>query len=479
LNFDTFSFGIFLTIVLVGSYAFRSIRIHQFWLLGASYFFYGFWDWRLLAIIIAITLVSFYAGQMLTKHRYFIMRRRLILSISLFLLLLPLGVFKYLDFFADSFSVLVAIFGFDVGWVTINIILPIGISFYTFQAISYVIDISRNEVDYEENLYRYALFIAFFPQLVAGPIMRAKTFLPQLQQVPELPTPSQFYANLCRFFWGLLKKVLIADRLALALVDPVFNDPGNYSAVSIGMAIFGFGLLIYADFSGYSDMAIGISRMLGYRLQENFLAPYTARSIREFWRRWHVSLSSWIRDYLYIPLGGSRSKTSYRRYANLLFTMMLIGLWHGAAWTFVLWGGVHGLALVIERIALIEKFRGETFFHSVGAWVWTMFVVYSGWLIFRVEDIAGLNIIVQAISQNWLGPLPPKALMGFLAVVAIVLYGEQLVIRKLKTEEFSSSSLFDLIHLNWSYVTISLIVFILILAQNPEIGQRNFVYFQF
>ena len=407
------------------------------------------------------------------------LRRRWIAAVAIVLLLLPLGIFKYFNFFAESFAAVVAVFGFEAGWTTRNVILPVGISFYTFQAISYVVDVSRGQVAEEKRLLRYALFIAFFPQLVAGPIMRARVFLPQLREVPVFPDARDFMAGLLRFFWGLTKKVLIADRLALALVDPVFAHPETHSAGTIGLAVFAFGLMIYADFSGYSDMAIAIARMMGYRLQENFLAPYTAPSVREFWRRWHVSLSSWVRDYLYIPLGGSRSGTALRRHANLLVAMALVGLWHGAAWTFLWWGVLHGTALVVERLAGHATRTAGGWGGFCAGWTWTTAIVAASWLIFRADGAENLSAILQAVAADPTGPLPPKALMAFVGLAAAAIYGEQILVRRWRTEEFSRRSMFDAVPFGWSHAAIGAILLVFLLSANPDIGQRSFVYFQF
>jgi len=335
----------------------RSNTWRKVWLLGCSYVFYGAWDWRFLALLWLSTGVDYAVGWALGRYSQPALRRTL-LWLSLAGNLGMLGVFKYFGFFVDSAQDFCALVGLPFRTETLSIVLPIGISFYTFQTLNYVIDVYRGRMPPTRSLLDFALFVTFFPHLVAGPIVRAHDFLPQ-------------FARLRRWDWlrmnlgvqllilGLVKKLVIGDRMAL-FADPVFAAPENYQTGALWIGALAFALQLYGDFSGYSDMAVGLAHMLGYKLAKNFDMPYASPNISDFWRRWHISLSSWLRDYLYVPLGGSRCAW-WRSDLNLLITMVLSGLWHGANWTFVLWGALHGIMLVAHR-----HFRGWA---SERAWI--------------------------------------------------------------------------------------------------------------
>jgi len=349
MNFDSIQYLGLLGAALVAMRLLPSDRLRHLVLLLASYGFYAAWDWRLLGLVLLVTGISFVGGTVVEAHRAQ-GRGNGALTLIIGLLLLPLALFKYFDFFSASLAQLAGRLGWHMDAVTLGLLLPIGISFYTFHAISYVADIHAGRLSAERSAIRYGLYICFFPQLIAGPIVRSTDFLPQLHRPWQAPGSAEIAGHLARFLWGMAKKVLIADRLAAAIVDPAFADPSAIDALTAALAAIGFTLMIYADFSGYSDMAIASAGLLGYRFKENFNAPYLAASVREFWRRWHISLSSWIRDYVYIAMGGNRSPGRVRPVVNLAVSMFLCGLWHGAAWTYVLWGLWHGAALGIERL---------------------------------------------------------------------------------------------------------------------------------
>ena len=337
--FPTVTFAIFLTLVLgAHTVLLGRPRAWKATMLAASYVFYAWWDWRFLTLIWLSTAVDFVAGRALMASAS-PTRRRLLLVLSLATNLGMLGFFKYADFFVESFVNLMADLGLAVSAQPLGIILPVGISFYTFQTMSYSIDIYRGRLEPTESLLDFALFVGFFPQLVAGPIVRARDFLAQL--ATDDRTPIDTGRSLRLILGGLFKKIVIADVLATELVDGVFANPGGATGLETLLAIYGYALQIYGDFSGYSDIAIGIALLLGFRFGDNFDQPYRAASLQEFWRRWHISLSSWLRDYLYVSLGGSR-RGRLLTYRNLLITMLLGGLWHGAGWTFVVWGALHG-----------------------------------------------------------------------------------------------------------------------------------------
>lgn len=321
------------------------LRLQNQLLLISSLIFYGWWDWRFLFLMLFNISVDYLVGNALSRAED-PRRRKLLLWLSLSTNLGILGFFKYFNFFLDSLSKILVPLGVSSSVPYLNIILPIGISFYTFQAMSYVIDIYRKTLKPAPSFLEYATFVCYFPQLVAGPIERASHLLPQVL-APRRLTFEKFWEGSYLIGWGLFKKVIIADNLA-RIVNPVFSSGGPYDGVTVLTALYAFAFQIYCDFSGYSDMARGLGRVMGFDIMWNFNLPYLATNPADFWRRWHISLSTWLRDYLYIPLGGNR-KGTLMTYRNLFLTMLLGGLWHGAQWTFVLWGAYHGFLLLLHR----------------------------------------------------------------------------------------------------------------------------------
>ena len=347
MRFTSFHFFLFLGVVMLGLLALRKREHKIVWLLLGGAFFYGYWDWRPLLLIGFTSIFDFWLGLKIGAAQG--KRRRQLLVLDIVVNLSILVVFKYFNFFIDSFNFtlgnLIGIENYQLR--NIEIILPIGISFFVFEAMSYCIDIYRGTLQPYTNWRHFALFIFFFPRMIAGPIIRPADFLPQLEREIKLRWPN-IVAGGQMFLLGMTKKIVIADHLA-GPVDLVFANPHNYSPMLIWQAVIAYSIQIFCDFSGYSDMAIGTAKMLGFELPVNFNLPYIATNISDFWRRWHISLSSWLRDYLYISLGGNR-KGEARTYLNLLITMALGGLWHGASWNFVLWGVWHGLGLIIVRL---------------------------------------------------------------------------------------------------------------------------------
>jgi len=397
--FPTVTFAIFLTLVLgAHTVLLGRPRAWKATMLAASYVFYAWWDWRFLTLIWLSTAVDFVAGRALRASAS-PTRRRLLLVLSLATNLGMLGFFKYADFFVESFVNLMADLGLAVSAQPLGIILPVGISFYTFQTMSYSIDIYRGRLEPTESLLDFALFVGFFPQLVAGPIVRARDFLAQL--ATDDRTPIDTGRALRLILGGLFKKIVIADILATELVDGVFANPGGATGLETLLAIYGYALQIYGDFSGYSDIAIGIALLLGFRFSDNFAQPYRALSLQDFWRRWHISLSSWLRDYLYIGLGGSRRGRA-RTMRNLLATMVLGGLWHGAGWTFVLWGALHGVGLVVERLVWPEPNAtvGGRLGRAIRGLV-TFHIVCVGWVFFRSVDLERAFEVFGALGGSW------------------------------------------------------------------------------
>ncbi len=410
-------FGL-LAFTLVFLYRVGSARLRKLYLLAASYYFYAFWDWRFLALLMASTLCDFGVGRALSRCDRSRVRRAW-LTLSLVANLGILGFYKYFDFFVVELSRLTG--GWDPGSHLLGLVLPIGISFYTFQTLSYTIDVYRGRLQPTSSFTDFALYVAFFPQLVAGPIVRARELLPQLAENRH-PSRDRLFAGAQTFVFGFFKKVFIADRVAV-FVDGVFADAGAFDAVTTWLAVLAYAVQIYCDFSGYSDMAIGTARMLGYDFAENFRHPYLARSLSEFWRRWHISLSTWLRDYLYLPLGGSRGGRLFT-FRNLGITMVLGGLWHGAALHFMAWGVWHGVALAVERAVAPRLLGGASMSRripprliSVASWGVTTLVVVVGWVFFRATDFPAAGRLLSAMvghsggGLRWIHPFAAAALL--------------------------------------------------------------------
>jgi alginate O-acetyltransferase complex protein AlgI len=458
--FTQLEFPIFFALILICVWCCRTRVSRNSLLLVASYYFYAYWDVRFCGLLLLSTLVDYVVAKRMAEAETNAGRRGLLL-ISLVVNLGVLGFFKYFNFFIDSARPLLESMG--MSGQTLQIILPVGISFYTFQTLSYTIDVYRGVLKPVRNPLDFALYVAFFPQLVAGPIVRARELLPQLESVPTW-SHRRCYGGAQQMLRGAVKKVLLADRLGEA-VDVVFAGPDLYSGPTLWLAVFAYAGQIYYDFSGYSDIAIGSAKMLGYRFPINFRHPYLARSPAEFWHRWHMTLSRWLRDYLYISLGGNRI-SPVATYRNLMVTMTLGGLWHGAAWTFVLWGMWHGLALSIQRgIANHTRRRPP---QMIG-WILTLGVVLIGWILFRNPDVASawtmlIRMVTLSSGINW---YPPLAL---LALACLVL--EHVAWR---------TKLRRAMRLPWDawYSPIATTVILWALLLYAPRGFRPFVYFQF
>jgi alginate O-acetyltransferase complex protein AlgI len=351
--FNSLEFVVFFLVFYALYLVFNHRRQNQL-LLVASYVFYGAWDWRFLTLLWGTTVIDYFVGLLLGRPGSEHVRKR-ILTISIVANLGVLGTFKYFNFFADSFTELAAVFGLTLSPVTLKIVLPVGVSFYTFQSMSYTIDVYRRRLEPCKKLADFALYVAFFPQLIAGPIERVTRLLPQVLQ-PRIVTRDKIGTGLCLILLGFFKKVVVADSLA-PTVDAIFSKQDGFTGPEVLVGVLFFAFQIYCDFSGYTDIARGLSRLLGFDLMVNFKQPYFAQNPSDFWRRWHISLSSWLRDYLYVPLGGNKGGR-WLTYRNLMLTMLLGGLWHGAAWNFVLWGAYHGALLVGYR-AFQERFDAK------------------------------------------------------------------------------------------------------------------------
>lgn len=398
--FNSFIFFIFLIIVLPLYYALPR-QIKGIFLLLSSYFFYGYWDYRFVSLLIISTVIDFVVGRAIyTSTTQQNKTQWLVISIVTNLSIL--FIFKYYDFFISSFEPLAAIFGGKIDYLHLHIILPIGISFYTFQTMSYTIDIYRDKLKPTNSILDFAIFVSFFPQLVAGPIERANKLLPQIEKLP-LPSVAQLEKGIILIVVGLFKKVMIGDA-AGRYVDHIFYQPSAYKSAELIVALFLFSIQIYADFSGYSNMARGTAKLLGIELMKNFEQPYFSRNITEFWHRWHISLSSWLKDYLYISLGGNRKGIS-KTYRNLMLTMLLGGLWHGSSWNFIIWGTLHGIYLSIHKYVLgikkitpVYKYNGIfSLFKFILNITLTYILVLFAWLFFRATDLSIVSIFFKKI----------------------------------------------------------------------------------
>ena len=379
--FPTLTFGLFFLVVFAFIWSVRSNEWRKLLLLVASWVFYGAWDWRFVPLLIVSALLNWVLARWIARSNDAALCKRLLVA-GMVINLSILGFFKYFNFFEDQAISLTALAGLHPSPASLQVILPIGISFFTFQGISYLVDVAKRRVA-TASMLDILLLMSFFPHLVAGPIVRAADLVPQLQETPRL-TRSMVSMGLLLVVWGLFKKAVIASELATQFVDPVFTNPGQHSALDLVLAAYGYAVQIYCDFSAYSDMAIGIAALLGYRFPRNFDQPYRAQSLQDFWRRWHMSLSRWLRDYLYIDaLGGSRGGKVYR---NLMLTMLLGGLWHGAAWTFVIWGGLHGTGLVVERAWSRSPYTDTIVLPRWCRVALTFHVVLLGWIFFRAAS---------------------------------------------------------------------------------------------
>lgn len=436
--FNSKTFIIFFIIVYGLYIIFRKNKSRQnLLLLVSSYVFYGAWDWRFLFLILLSTCIDFFVGRALgrterTKPRKFLLVLSVVSNLSI------LGFFKYFNFFAESFVQLLNHLGMSAGYVTLHIILPIGISFYTFQTLSYTIDIYRRRITPTDNFFDFALFVSFFPQLVAGPIERARHLLPQIERSREI-TLEQVDAAIFLILWGYFKKVVVADNIGM-IADNVFNNYSQFEGLPIVFGVLAFTIQIYCDFSGYSDIARGLCKLLGFDLMVNFRLPYFALNPTDFWQRWHISLSSWLRDYLYISLGGNRGGP-VRTYRNLFLTMLLGGLWHGAAWPFVLWGAYHGLILCAYRVLDRRPEHRDPWSGRYPSWrivgkMMLMFVLTMiGWAIFRSQSMEQLLYIVGHVGVgSWDFEMAYKLALFGLPVVLMDLAqyrsGDLLVVTK-------------------------------------------------
>jgi len=472
MSFVSVSFLLFLPIVFLFYWTMqRQLKLQNICLLIASYVFYGWWDWRFLILILITSLSSFFSGLYIEKAR----NRRFYLISNICLNLGILAVFKYYGFFADNLNLLLSQFGFSLDMPTWRIILPVGISFYTFQSLSYSIDVYRGKLPATRDVVAFCTYIAFFPQLVAGPIERATNLLPQMLSTRRFDY-AEAVDGLRRILWGFFKKLVVADNCALA-VNQIWDDYTDANAMTLlcGMVLFTF--QIYGDFSGYSDIAIGTAKLFGIRLMENFRLPYFSRSIGEFWRRWHISLMTWFRDYLYIPLGGSRLGT-YHTFRNIFIVFLLSGLWHGANWTFVVWGGYNAVLLAMAR--WLWK-SGANTGERVGVRdlvpvCFTFALVVLGWVVFRAESLSEASGYLQRLTITLTSMNLGMPVYGKVAIIYCLLL---VVIEWIQRDRLCPLHLDGcwLGRYRWTRWLVYYIVFMLMFFGRGE--EQTFIYFQF
>jgi D-alanyl-lipoteichoic acid acyltransferase DltB (MBOAT superfamily) len=468
--FDTPAYVVFL-LLTVAVYWRLGRKKQNLFLLAASYVFYGWWDYRFLLLMIASTTIDFFIARAIEGGEK--AARRHLLIVSLVINFAILGLFKYFNFFVDSFTHVLAGAGVHPSKSLLRIILPPGISFYTFQEVAYIVDVYKRRLPAAKSFVEYALFISLFPHLIAGPIQRPNHLLPQVQGERTFQA-DKFFNGILLILSGLFRKCVVADNCAL-LANAAFS--GGFGNANIGVLAIGayaFAWQIYGDFSGYSDIARGSAQLLGFHFMVNFRQPYLATSIQDFWRRWHISLSTWLRDYLYIPLGGS-AEAGYKTYRNLLLTMLLGGLWHGANWTFVVWGWLHGVALAFERfLGSRLLFLKQIPTSQIGGWLKRIVIfhlVCLGWIFFRADSLQSGESLLRGLGQFVWRP------EYFLALKFLALFALPLFLIDLSLENSQEEYLFERgTPLSRVFVGCSAFVLIAFFSANHA---NAFIYFQF
>ncbi|MCD8005041.1 MAG: MBOAT family protein [Oscillospiraceae bacterium] len=494
--FNSIDFLIFFPLVTL-AYFLLPKRARWVWLLVASYFFYMCWNAKYALLIAASTLITYLSGLLLQRagkipeERRRNRRKKLWVALSFLLNLGILFFFKYFDFFLGNLSVLLALVGVALRQPSFNIVLPVGISFYTFQALSYTMDVYRGETAPERNFFRYALFVSFFPQLVAGPIERSKNMLSQLHREHSFD-PRLAREGLLLMLWGMFEKIVVADRLSY-LVTEVYDNYASIPGSAIVLATALFAVQIYCDFAGYSHIAMGAARVLGIQLTENFRQPYLARSTADFWRRWHISLTTWFRDYLYIPLGGSRKGTA-RRYLNVMIVFLASGLWHGASWSFVAWGGLNGLYQILgsllaparERLCRALRLRREHPVWTLPRMIWTFLLIDFSWLFFRADSFStAISMLRHMFSRPFLLSgwdalfslgLGRADFAVALAAIAVLILAD--VHRERRGSPLSRLTARPL-PVRWAVYLAGLFAVLIFGIYGPGYSETQFIYFQF
>jgi alginate O-acetyltransferase complex protein AlgI len=465
--FNSLQFVWFFLIV----YALYRVLPHrgQNWLLLiASYYFYAAWDYRFVALLAASTIVDYTCGRVLgsmTDQP----RRRAVMWISIGFNLAMLGFFKYFNFFAANLQALFATIGWRLDFVTLRVLLPIGISFYTFVTMSYVIDVYRRDIQPTRNAIDFAVFVAYFPHLVAGPILRATALLPQIAH-PRRISSEQIRQGLWLIAWGYFQKIFVADNLA-PLASHVFAPDAHPAGVNVLLGVYAFAFQIYGDFAGYSNIARGTSKLMGIELIENFRFPYLAITPQAFWRNWHISLSTWLRDYLYIPLGGSRG-SAWNTRRNLMLTMALGGLWHGAAWTFILWGVYQGVLLVLYR-PFEPAFAALGRVRRIAAWAVMFHLTCYGWLIFRAPSLRKIGDLTHSLFMRF----APASIDTTTLAIPLLLYTVPLLVVHLIEARADDLLVVPQLRTGVRYSIYAATLYMIFLFGN--FGGADFIYFQF
>jgi len=480
--FNSIEFAIFLPVVFL-LYWFvlqKNLRMQNLLLLGASYFFYGWWDWRFLSLIFFSSVVDYFVGLKMagTDHRG---RRKLLLLISILVNIGFLGFFKYFNFFAESFSQAFTLLGTPIATARLNVILPVGISFYTFQTLSYSIDIYRKKFEPTRDVIAFFAFVSFFPQLVAGPIERAKNLLPQFYR-PRKADMGKAVDGLRQILWGLFKKIVIADNCA-TYVNEIFSHSDAYSGSTLVLGAIFFAFQIYGDFSGYSDIAIGTARLFGFNIMRNFAFPYFSRDMAEFWRRWHISLSTWFRDYLYIPLGGSRGGT-WMKVRNTFIIFIVSGFWHGANWTFIVWGALNALyflpLLLMKRnrqnLETVAQGKNLPDLREIGGMLLTFSLTVFAWIFFRAEDMSHAFSYISGIFSSSFFTLPHFVNMEGIGYTLVMILFFVLMEWLGREQEYAIES----VGLAWKkYYRLAFYYSLVFLIFYFSGEQQDFIYFQF
>lgn len=481
--FNSIDFAIFLPIVFL-IYWFitnKNLKLQNLLVVVASYVFYGWWDWRFLSLFAFSTILDYTVGRFLWKEDN-TTKRKILLWISILVNLGFLGFFKYYNFFLDNFITAFTFFGSDIKANSLNIILPVGISFYTFQTLSYTIDVYRKKLEPTKDLIAFAAFVSFFPQLVAGPIERATHLLPQFYKKRTFDY-SIAVDGMRQILWGLFKKIVIADNCA-QYANLIFNNSSDYSGSTLVLGALFFTFQIYGDFSGYSDIAIGTSKLFGFDLMQNFNFPYFSRDIAEFWRRWHISLSTWFRDYLYIPLGGSRSET-LMKVRNTFIIFVVSGFWHGANWTFIFWGALNAiyfLPLLLSNknrsnLDVVAQYKFLPGFKENLAMITTFSQTVFAWIFFRAENLKHAFNYIEKIFSFSLFEIPQfSGRTGALSTIILVIIFV-LIEWQGRHGKYAIENILDVKSKNLRAVFYYILIFTIMIFGN--FNENTFIYFQF
>lgn len=495
--FNSYNFLIFFPIVTI-VYFLIPHKIRYIWLLIASYYFYMCWNAKYALILLFSTVVTYASGLLINKSNVIenekkqVRWKKIFVALSFIINLSILFLFKYFDFAVQNINRVLSILNMQILNPSFDVVLPVGISFYIFQALSYTVDVYRKDINAERNFLKYALFVSFFPQLVAGPIERSKNLLNQIYEKHYFDS-NRVKDGLLLMIWGGFQKIVIADRVAI-VVDSIFNNFPNYGGVYVIVGAILFAFQIYCDFAGYSTIAIGAARVMGFELMENFNCPYYSMSVSEFWRRWHISLSSWFRDYLYIPLGGNR-KGKFRKYVNLMIVFMVSGLWHGASWAFVTWGALNGLFQIVgERLKVVRDFivdklkiNRENIWHKLYKIIITFVLIDFTWIFFRADSFKIAAEMIKSIfidfnfTELFNGELFSLGLNKkeflFMIFSIIVLMVADFI--KWKGYSIRKWVYKRKIWFRWAFYLISILVVLVFGIWGPAFNESAFIYFQF